>query len=71
MRQRQTFKEIFDNRPDEDAMERFERIAAAFEAETGYLRPGKDSARHDPEEREAAWEKWYDEKRAEVSRCAT
>lgn len=54
--------DIFFNRPGEDSMDAFERVAAVFRKETGYLRPGKDCVIHSPEDRRAAWEKWVEEK---------
>jgi hypothetical protein len=50
----------------EDATERFERIAALFQRDTGYMRPGKDvpavlSYAGYEEERRAAWDKWRTE----------
>lgn len=50
------------------ANEDFEEIADWFHRDTGYLRPGKDSASpiDDYEERKEAWEKWRKEKAATV-----
>lgn len=53
---------LFFEIPGENANERFERVAAVFAKETGYLRPGKDCRLHDPEIRHAAWDAWVDEK---------
>lgn len=50
--------ETFFERPGEDSLERFERVAEEFRRDTGYLRPGKDCVRHDPEVRQAAYDKW-------------
>jgi hypothetical protein len=51
-------------RPGESSLEHFERVGEVFHRETGYLRPGKDSRTHDPEEREEAWGKWRDDRLA-------
>jgi hypothetical protein len=45
--------------PDENAMDCFERVAALFCAETGYLAPGKDCRVHDMRTRTEAWDTWY------------
>lgn len=50
--------EAFFEREGEDSLERFERIADEFRRDTGFLRPGKDCVRHDPEVRQAAYDKW-------------
>lgn len=44
----------------ENANDRFERLAAAFRAETGMLAPGKDDPTntHDYETRRNAWLAW-------------
>lgn len=51
-------------RPGEGSLEHFERVGDAFYHDTGYLRPGKDSMVHDPEEREVMWNKWREGKLA-------
>jgi hypothetical protein len=52
--------------PDETSIETWERIAALFHAETGFLRPGKDEPSRAPttapRDRQLAWDKWVDEK---------
>ena len=48
--------------PDEDSLEQFERVADAFYQETGFLRPGKDCRRDDPEIRQEQWDKWFEDK---------
>lgn len=50
--------ELFFKRPDENSNDTFERIAAVFKRETGYLRPGKDCLIDTPEMRQAAWDAW-------------
>ena len=60
--------EMFFERPGEDSMDRFERIAAVFRKETGFLRPGKDCRIHEPEVREAAYEAWFQRKLADARR---
>lgn len=50
--------EQFHRREGEDWTDSFERVAAAFHGDTGYLRPGKDCRVHDSDVRQAAWEKW-------------
>lgn len=61
--------------PDADANDEFERIAAEFYRETGYLRPGKDApfrANADPNydaKRAAEWE-WWRTSRARKVRAA-
>ena len=56
--------ESLHSRPDEGPNERFERIAEAFQRDTGYLRPGKDepaaSGGSRKGEREAAWQAWVE-----------
>ncbi len=47
--------------PDETTTERFERVATAFHAETGYVAPGKDCRLHSPESRREVWSRWMDE----------
>lgn len=47
--------------PDENATERFERIADEFHRMTGMLRPGKSQpleGGHSDEERQAVWDTW-------------
>lgn len=60
--------EMFFERPGEDSMERFERIASAFRKETGFLRPGKDCITHEPEVRQAAYDAWVQRKLADARR---
>lgn len=50
--------ETFFERPDENGLERFERVADEFRRDTGYLCPGKDCVLHNPEVRQAAYDKW-------------
>ena len=52
-----TLKDV-QQRDGEDAFEYFERVAALFQRDTGYLRPGKDCVINSPEVRMAAWKKW-------------
>jgi hypothetical protein len=52
----------FWERPGENSIETFERVAEWFYRETGYLRPGKDCVLHDSEFREQVWKKWRAEK---------
>jgi hypothetical protein len=55
--------------PDENALERFERIAEWFYRETGYLRPGKSEALEatSPEgERDKAWNRWVETKNRQM-----
>lgn len=54
--------EMFFERKGECGMERFERIAAEFRRETGFLRPGKDCITHEPEVRQAAYDAWIERK---------
>jgi hypothetical protein len=49
---------LFFNLPGENSNDAFERVAAVFCKETGYLRPGKDCVIHSHEERRDAWDKW-------------
>lgn len=53
-------------RPNEDSNQIFERIAADFKRDTGYLRPGKDCQTHSREERNEKWEKWTTQKNNEL-----
>lgn len=50
--------------PDENVVERFDRVADEFYRATGYMRPGKAEPmgfdRHTYEEREAAFKAWVD-----------
>lgn len=61
--------------PGESNVDRFERVAAMFYRETGWLAPGKDNSAaacgddDSYEHRRAAWEKWY-ESRANAARAA-
>ncbi len=52
--------------PGEGANEIFERIAADFKRETGYLRPGKDCRMYSREERGKVWEEWTEKKNDEL-----
>jgi hypothetical protein len=52
------WREQFEPREGEDSNERFERIAAVFYRETGFLRPGKDCRVNSHEERQEAWDAW-------------
>jgi len=54
--------EVLYLRDGEDWNDCFERVAALFHADTGYLRPGKDCRLHDSEVREAAWNAWISAK---------
>lgn len=54
--------EAFFERRGESYLDRFERIGDWFRRETGYLRPGKDCVIHAPEVRQAAFEKWLNDK---------
>ena len=56
------FYTMFEDRPDEDPNEKFERIGKVFFKETSYLRPGKDCILHSNEERQAVWDRWRDGK---------
>ena len=56
------FYTMFEDRPDEDPNEKFERIGKVFFKETRYLRPGKDCRLHSNEERQAVWDRWRDGK---------
>lgn len=60
------WREQFEPREGEDSNDRFERVAAAFYRDTGYLRPGKDCLMHSPEERQEAWDAWMEAGRARV-----
>lgn len=46
-------------RDGEDANDRFERVAAVFHRQTGYVAPGKDCRAHPPEARQEVWDQWY------------
>lgn len=50
--------EMFYRRDGEDSNDCFERVAAVFHRDTGYLRPGKDCRMHSCEERAEAWNQW-------------
>ena len=52
--------------PGEDVVDLFERIAAQFRRDTGYLRPGKDCRLYSYEERSKVWDKWVTEKNDEL-----
>lgn len=55
--------------PDEDPVQRFERIAEEFRRDTGFLRPGKSEPpgyAMDEVERQAAWEKWVNDRSRRV-----
>ena len=60
--------EMFFERSGEDSMDRFERIAAVFRKETGFLRPGKDCVMHEPEVRQAAYDAWVQRKLEDARR---
>lgn len=57
-------------RPHENSLERFERIAAQFYRETGFLAPGKDApaagGQPDIEERRQRYDAWIDAKVAKA-----
>lgn len=50
------------DRPGENAIDRFERVAEEFRRDTGFLRPGKSvplaMGGSNEEERDAAWRAW-------------
>lgn len=50
--------EMLQERPGENSLQRFERVADVFRRDTGYLRPGKDCTLYSPEERLAVWDEW-------------
>lgn len=60
------WREQFERRAGEDSNDLFERVAANFRRETGFLRPGKDCRVHSYEERQDAWEAWMEAGRARV-----
>jgi len=55
------------------ANDQFEAIAAMFQKDTGYLRPGKSYAGEDyePEDRDLVWENWKTAKREEMREIAS
>jgi hypothetical protein len=53
--------ELHFRREGEDSNDHFERVAEAFHADTGYLRPGKDCRVNSDEDRQREFDRWMAE----------
>lgn len=65
------WREQFERRSEESAVETFERVAEVFYRETGHLAPGKDCCLTSPEVRQQAWDEWMSAGRARVRAAIT